>query len=573
MLYNDVVNFDKGRTASIGSMISDTVYRGEVGRVLLGEAVDKNDLLYPVITSLGTIAEWKQANADSASTMPALAIALEDGADEQRIKVMFKGFIKDIDFNYGTQATGTIVQTAIIAEGDRIVLGDKLNPYCFQFTALKGTTAAAKLSAVSTLTTSGIGVNAQTFSIDGVVFECSTDGAIETTSDYMVDLQVSTAQGALETAIEDAIDQAIADKALRMTRDDFTSNVLTLTLDDSYVGLEQNDVPSLTGTMANAAFTATTFLGGVPAVDYWVANVAVEATQKTLFMAALDQAIEDGLDITYADFTGGGANDNLVMTAGTDSHKGYKGNNLQMYECGSTGVKDDADNVSVGAAAFAGGVEGGELYASTSKGLLTLTKPTNCMVQSVGYAVEADKFFFNPMPPVNEVAESSEHGTGAIGTGLAPKTYRKTLDNGDIVTEIHVDLTGLKVKGDAAADAIGLGTGGAAYIGQYVVATYGIVYRIEMICLEVPHAGSGTITVDINLEAEAAADIAYDGACSDEILMNTGGLAAGKMFVNNVPAMVADRYLYLTEGDTAATAGVFDTGQVVIRFYGHPVLS
>ena len=59
MIKNDIVNYSKGFVTS-GKLpgAKDSVYRGEVGRVLLGEAVNKNDLLYPVLSSLGTVSEW-----------------------------------------------------------------------------------------------------------------------------------------------------------------------------------------------------------------------------------------------------------------------------------------------------------------------------------------------------------------------------------------------------------------------------------------------------------------------------------------------------------------------------------
>jgi len=168
-------------------------------------------------------------------------------------------------------------------------------------------------------------------------------------------------------------------------------------------------------------------------------------------------------------------------------------------------------------------------------------------------------------------ALTAEHGAGAIGTAFAPRTYRYNL-NGDIVTEIHVDLTGLAVVGTAAKDAIGLAAGGVAYIGRYVTATYGIVYRIEMLCVEAPGQGTATITQDIDLGADDEGDIVYDGGV-DDIIVNTGTLVAGEVVVNNVPALTADDYIYLIEGDTAATTGVYNAGQYIIRFYGHALIT
>lgn len=168
-------------------------------------------------------------------------------------------------------------------------------------------------------------------------------------------------------------------------------------------------------------------------------------------------------------------------------------------------------------------------------------------------------------------AVTAEHGAGAIGTGVVPRTYRYTRD-GTIITEIQVDLTGLAVKGDAAKDAIGLAAGGACYIGRYVVATCGVVYRVEMTCLEAPGEGTATITADIDLGAEDVGTTAYDGAV-DDVVVNTGGIAAGCTYVNDVPALTANDYLYLVEGDTAATTGVYNAGQVIVRLYGHALLA
>ena len=57
-------------------------------------------------------------------------------------------------------------------------------------------------------------------------------------------------------------------------------------------------------------------------------------------------------------------------------------------------------------------------------------------------------------------ASSAEHGAGAIGTAVAPATYRWT-ENGVIITQIKIDLTGLASVA-TANDVIGLAAGGAA---------------------------------------------------------------------------------------------------------------
>ena len=162
-------------------------------------------------------------------------------------------------------------------------------------------------------------------------------------------------------------------------------------------------------------------------------------------------------------------------------------------------------------------------------------------------------------------------GAGAIGTAFTPRKYQWT-ENGHIITEHHVDLTGLACKGDAANDVIGLAAGGAAYLDRYVTSTHGVVYKVEAICLETPGEGTATITADIDIAFNSSAALAYDGAAG-AAECNLGGVAAGGVYVVTAPALTANDYMYLVEGDTAATTGVYDAGMLIIRLYGHAVLA
>lgn len=169
--------------------------------------------------------------------------------------------------------------------------------------------------------------------------------------------------------------------------------------------------------------------------------------------------------------------------------------------------------------------------------------------------------------------ETAEHAAGAVGTGGSVETYRYNLPNGDICTEIQVDITGLGCKGDAQGDVIGVVTDTpVAYIGRYVTATCGIVYKVEMICLEAPGQGTATITADIDLMADNEATLDYDAAADDTVIARGGSWAAGNVVQNLVPALTANDYLYLGEGDTAASTGVYNAGQFIIRLYGHAAL-
>ena len=162
-------------------------------------------------------------------------------------------------------------------------------------------------------------------------------------------------------------------------------------------------------------------------------------------------------------------------------------------------------------------------------------------------------------------------GAGAIGTGEAPIAFRQTdAINGLIITEVQIDLTGLKAKGGDAGDAIGTGTK-PAFIYKNEVANNGIIFKHEIICTEVPASASGTITTDINVAWASAATIDFDEAVGTGSEIDTGGLVAGQVVVDNTAAITANHYAYLTEGDTAASTGTYTSGQLIYRMYGYKV--
>ena len=162
-------------------------------------------------------------------------------------------------------------------------------------------------------------------------------------------------------------------------------------------------------------------------------------------------------------------------------------------------------------------------------------------------------------------------GAGAIGGSTGNKAFRQTdAINGLIITEVHIDLDGLKAKGGDAGDVIGTGTV-PAYIYKNEVANNGIIFKHEIICTEVPASTSGTITTDINVAWASAATIDFDEAVGTGSEINTGGLVAGQVVVDNTAAITANHYAYLTEGDTAASTGTYTSGQLIYRMYGYKV--
>ena len=166
---------------------------------------------------------------------------------------------------------------------------------------------------------------------------------------------------------------------------------------------------------------------------------------------------------------------------------------------------------------------------------------------------------------------AAEWGDGAIGDGVAPSLRRWT-ENGTIVTQMKIDISGLTGNGADADDVIGLKSGDpVAYLLRNVVSTMGIIYRTEMTCLETP-AGCGTL-VDINLVWNSSATLDYSDAGGTTYGINGGTWAAGKTVVEEATLPTANHYAYLTEGTTDGDDSVFTAGQFLITFYGHPVLT
>ena len=161
-------------------------------------------------------------------------------------------------------------------------------------------------------------------------------------------------------------------------------------------------------------------------------------------------------------------------------------------------------------------------------------------------------------------------GAGAISTGPLNKAYRSTDPiSGLITTVIMVDLTGLKAKGTQATDVIGLDGVANAYIYQNVVANNGIIFKYEISCIKAPTQSHGTITQDIDFAWNSSGTIEYDGAAA--ATHDTATMVAGET-IEELPGVVtAAHYLYLTEGDAAATTGVYASGQFVITLYGYKV--
>jgi len=170
----------------------------------------------------------------------------------------------------------------------------------------------------------------------------------------------------------------------------------------------------------------------------------------------------------------------------------------------------------------------------------------------------------------NQVTSSYTTGTAEGGGIDASDAVSISVGsyNGEIVTTIFVDIgVGSILSSGTAGDVIGNDGVAAAFVTKITTAINGLVYRGEMICLEVPTTGDP----DINLSANASGTIAEDAAGEGEHVLINGGVAT--LAVKNNIAIpsggIQEDFLYLTHGGT--TAGTYDAGKFLIKLYGAKV--
>tara|TARA_R100001082_G_scaffold109195_1_gene85861 strand:+ start:2112 stop:3023 length:912 start_codon:yes stop_codon:yes gene_type:complete len=162
---------------------------------------------------------------------------------------------------------------------------------------------------------------------------------------------------------------------------------------------------------------------------------------------------------------------------------------------------------------------------------------------------------------------STSYGAGMVSTALVPQ-YSRVKVGDSILTTVKVDLTGLGSANDAD-DVIGLAAGGAAYFAKYVTAEMGILYKIDMICLELPASGSNNLD-DLNLVSNSNATRAYnDDGSGYTQLLNAGQWTAGELqSVASATVAAANDYFYITAGATHSGANTWTGGVFLFKFWG-----
>ena len=169
---------------------------------------------------------------------------------------------------------------------------------------------------------------------------------------------------------------------------------------------------------------------------------------------------------------------------------------------------------------------------------------------------------------INEaVANAGIEGTAGVYVTQVERFKSDTTTNVNIVkTTILLDLTGL-TKSATAGDIIGKDGDGVAYFARVTTADQGVIFGIQMTCLEVPSAGNGDIDIYSATEGTGVEDTAIT-ALTESQITNGGALVAGSMVAGG--AISADQYLYLVNAQGAG-AGTYTGGRLLIELTGYDV--
>ena len=260
----------------------------------------------------------------------------------------------------------------------------------------------------------------------------------------------------------------------------------------------------------------------------------------------LDGSISSGSPVTiFPD------NSQLMFGDAFDLRIYHDGSNSYIADSGTGGLKilaaDFNVNVAADNASMIRAIDGGtvELYFGGAKKLETT---------ATGISVTG--------------ATGTTEGGGIDATDAVSIKVGEV--NGEIITTIFVDIgIGSIQSSSTNTGAIGNGTDAAAYITRVTTAINGIVYKVELICVEAPTVASGALSADIDLTANSSS-IASGSAVSGSPICNSAGDHALGRFVRSADSttntITPDDYLYLAQGTT--NAGVYNAGKFLIRLFG-----
>ena len=163
----------------------------------------------------------------------------------------------------------------------------------------------------------------------------------------------------------------------------------------------------------------------------------------------------------------------------------------------------------------------------------------------------------------------------AAGEGIKDAIVSATQHrNGqEIITEIAIDLGTSKAAiaaGGNAAGPIAVATK-AAHLGQLTVAKFGIITEVRAVLVEAL-TNDGVNMADIDIHQAATGGVqgtALSSTPGSNVSLITALTAVGEdTSVAIDDNSLADKFLYLLNGDGSSTATVYETGKLLIYIHG-----
>ena len=184
-----------------------------------------------------------------------------------------------------------------------------------------------------------------------------------------------------------------------------------------------------------------------------------------------------------------------------------------------------------------------------------------------------------------EGASTDASGAGLQSGSITAPALRTTTINGEIITTITLDLENLsgsnepvqgRIIGNAEANKDG---DSPAYLFQYKEADHGLIYKIELSCIETPVSNTGNLnftlsgsTLGTYGHGEVPSGDPYtiwsmSGSIEEAQTVSSAMSGSNRRSVD----CSDDSYIYMVNGrpGTAGTKGKYTAGKLIWRFYGH----
>ena len=170
-------------------------------------------------------------------------------------------------------------------------------------------------------------------------------------------------------------------------------------------------------------------------------------------------------------------------------------------------------------------------------------------------------------------ASATATGAGFSNAALCDVSVSKV--NGIIETTILVDIHGINSK-NSDGFVLGDGTEADASLTKLTSAVNGIIYAVEMGCIETPGNGETDIDLVVDTGVRAAGYNIADNASDISILTSGGDWVLGEWHsTQNAPSQTNDLtnglvnyYVYLVAGASGGGTGAYNAGKFVIKFKG-----